>query len=564
MEKSKKCSISRIIFLALFAAVLIFTQAIAASAETFPDVKSDHYAYNAVEEAASKGYVLGYEDGNFRPGVTLTREHGALVFSRVLKTDTDNLDKVYFSDVPMNHRSYKEISGIARDKIINGYGDGTFKPFEPLSRGQVALAIYRTFDFSAFKNYKDVPFGDIKGTIYEEAVSVLYNAKVTNGIGNNSFGVNDTITRADFITLLTNAQAAVHKDKTIKNVQVKVNENQTATVYGAINDFKLDGTELVNIKINSKADNKQLVNIDVKPSNLEFSYTTSVLKTGKYEAKVSIVGSTHIENLEFEITDTIAPAAPGISFVGKSVVGDVVDLLDLKTDLTARYTFTTEDVSGAKVGDTLTYKVSSASDTIEKSVTLTQQDIDRGYVEHVIKTNALQNLLGGLLGGTVGDLSGVLGASTNVSAASTDQTVTSAGLLDGLLGGVTKTVGGVVGSVVGGNADAGGLLDGGLGGVVGGVTDTAGGLLNTDDLLGLEVGGLVSGVVELVDGVLVTVVDGVIVDVVGGVVDGVVGGLISGSEEVTIEVKLIDAAKHESPITKKVYKFQVSDVVGIL
>ncbi|WP_071396495.1 S-layer homology domain-containing protein [Bacillus tuaregi] len=558
MEKHKKRSISRTIFLALFAAVLIFTQAMAASAATFSDVPESSDYYEVVEEIASKGYVKGFDDGDFHPEVLLDRVQGALIFSRILHTDTSNLTKQYFTDVPKEYRFYKEVSSIARDGVINGYTDGTFGLYDSLTRGQVAILIYNAFD--EFKDFEtdNGPFTDVDGTIYEEAVTALYNAEVTKGTSSTTFSPHKTIKRGDFLLLLSAALKAVNGEKEIANVKVNVNENQTATVSGKIKDFKLNGKELVNIKI-EQGDN-QLVNVDVEPTaSHNFSYTTSVLEVGDYTAKVSIVGSEKVKSVDFTVTDMIAPAAPGISFVGKSVVGDVVDLLDLKSDLTVRYTFTTEDARGAKVGDTLKYTVTSDSGKIEESVILTQQDINRGYVEDVIKTNALRNLLGGLLGGTVGDLTGgllggtvggILGASTNVSAAAADDTiivespsgeeiVTSAGLLDGLLGGLLGNDG-----LLGGSGD--------------------GGVLDTNGLLGLPVNGLLNGVVEIVDGVLVTVVDGVIVGVVDGLLDGVVGGLVSGSEEVTIEAQLIDAAEHKSEITKEVYKFQVSDVVGIL
>lgn len=60
-----------------------------------------------------------------------------------------------------------------------------------------------------------------------------------------------------------------------------------------------------------------------------------------------------------------------------------------------------------------------------------------------------------------------------------------------------------------------------------------------------------NGVVEIVDGVI------------SGVLDGVVDGLLSGAAEVTIEAYLTDKAGHISPTTKEIYKFQVSDLLGL-
>ncbi len=50
-----------------------------AQGQRFPDVPADHYAFEAIEWAASAGVTLGYGDGTFRPSVALGRWH-ALVF----------------------------------------------------------------------------------------------------------------------------------------------------------------------------------------------------------------------------------------------------------------------------------------------------------------------------------------------------------------------------------------------------------------------------------------------------------------------------------------------------
>jgi hypothetical protein len=555
MKSKKKHFIKRMVFMPMLIAVLIFTAAGTSFAATFKDVDETSIYYNAVEENASKGYVLGYSDGNFRPGETLSRLHGVLIFSRILHTE--QVDKQYFTDVPPSYVHYKTISGIADKGIINGFSDQTFRRYEPLTRGQVALAIYKTFDFSAFDGKESkMPFTDV-APAYAKAVSALYAAKVTSGTSATTFGTNDTITRGQFLVLLSKAMEAIHKDKKLKNAAVKVNDNQTATVYGEIEDFKLDGTELVNIKITSKKDNKQLVNVDVKPdAALKFTYTTGTLTNGDYEAKVGIVGSTHVETLPFSINDTVAPAAPGISFVGKSVVGGVVDLLDLQTDLTTRFTYGTTGVTGAKVGDTLKYKVYSDKGTVlDKTVTLTAQDISNGYVQTVIKTNALQNLLGGLL--SLEDvLGGVLGASVTAedvaalqAAAAEGDTVQAAGLLDGILGTSSSTTNsGLLGGLLGDQGLVGGLLgDQGL----------VGSLLGENGLLGTGLLGGESGLLNL-NGLL-----GGVLGLVGIVVDGVLQGVISGAENVTIEAQLIDASGNNSPVTKEVYKFQVTDVLGL-
>ena len=69
------------LFLALVLAVVFSVPAIAAP---FPDVPSNHWAYDAVNELASKGLIIGYPDGTFRGNNPLTRYEFAMVISRLI------------------------------------------------------------------------------------------------------------------------------------------------------------------------------------------------------------------------------------------------------------------------------------------------------------------------------------------------------------------------------------------------------------------------------------------------------------------------------------------------
>ncbi|MGC8972340.1 MAG: S-layer homology domain-containing protein, partial [bacterium] len=50
----------------------------------FSDVPSTHWAYDAVNELAAKGLILGYPDGTFRGNNPLTRYELAMILSRLI------------------------------------------------------------------------------------------------------------------------------------------------------------------------------------------------------------------------------------------------------------------------------------------------------------------------------------------------------------------------------------------------------------------------------------------------------------------------------------------------
>jgi len=60
----------------------------APSAKAITDVPSNHWAYEAIKLLISKGIILGYPDGTFRGNQMITRNEMAVMFARLLETNT--------------------------------------------------------------------------------------------------------------------------------------------------------------------------------------------------------------------------------------------------------------------------------------------------------------------------------------------------------------------------------------------------------------------------------------------------------------------------------------------
>ncbi len=63
-----------------------------ATAQSFPDIPSGHWAGDAVEEIADLGIVIGFPDGTFRGNEAFTRYQSALVISRMLAVVDANME----------------------------------------------------------------------------------------------------------------------------------------------------------------------------------------------------------------------------------------------------------------------------------------------------------------------------------------------------------------------------------------------------------------------------------------------------------------------------------------
>ena len=110
----------------------------------FFDIK-DHWAEKEINLVVNRGLMNGYPEGTFLPNRAVTREEIAVILQRVLQYEYSGMsNKVSFSDVTEERWSYREISALIESGILNGYPDGTFRPEQFLSRGEMAHLLRKT------------------------------------------------------------------------------------------------------------------------------------------------------------------------------------------------------------------------------------------------------------------------------------------------------------------------------------------------------------------------------------------------------------------------------------
>ena len=120
--------------LALVMAMSLVT--ISAGAKDFEDNSDINYA-DAVAVMSELKVVDGYTDGTFRPETQLNRGAAAKIVCNMILGPTTasalSASSAPFSDVPADHVFAGYITYCAKEGIINGYSDGTFRPTAPLT-----------------------------------------------------------------------------------------------------------------------------------------------------------------------------------------------------------------------------------------------------------------------------------------------------------------------------------------------------------------------------------------------------------------------------------------------
>lgn len=114
--------------------------------------------------------------------------------------DKEEVTCITFIDTD-NHWASEAIMRMASKGILQGYNDGTFKPNNDISRGEIAAVLSRAFDFESTVNksiFKDVE----TGKWYVPYVQAMYEHGITTGMPDGTFGVGKSITNEDFAVMI--------------------------------------------------------------------------------------------------------------------------------------------------------------------------------------------------------------------------------------------------------------------------------------------------------------------------------------------------------------------------
>ncbi len=110
----------------------------------FTDVPAEHWAFRFIQKMFEDGLTVGFGDGTFRPENQLTRAETAAFITRSLFGETFPFTSTpHFSDVSDSHWAFAYVQKMADEGIANGYGDGTFRPENDITRAEIAAFIVR-------------------------------------------------------------------------------------------------------------------------------------------------------------------------------------------------------------------------------------------------------------------------------------------------------------------------------------------------------------------------------------------------------------------------------------
>ena len=165
----------------------------------FADVTEGHYYSTPIEWASQRGIAYGYEDGYFRPDRTCNRWQMVMYLWRLNGSPTGYYI-VDFVDVPEDAIYYEAVAWAYLNGITNGVGEGRFAPNAPVNRGMVVTMLWRLNGEPEPAN--KTTFTDVKKGAYYKAIAWAQESGVAEGYADGTFRPDEVCTRGQIVTFM--------------------------------------------------------------------------------------------------------------------------------------------------------------------------------------------------------------------------------------------------------------------------------------------------------------------------------------------------------------------------
>ena len=163
----------------------------------FIDVPESSAFYNEITWLFNRKITIGYPDSTYHPKDYIERSGIAVYFYRLAGSPQVDLpEKSPFTDVSPNDMWYKEMVWFHQQGLTTGWSDGTFRPHDLVDRNAMAAFFYRFAGSPQFEAPAVSPFWDLSPDepFYKE-ITWLRSTDITTGWSDGSFHPYEPISR---------------------------------------------------------------------------------------------------------------------------------------------------------------------------------------------------------------------------------------------------------------------------------------------------------------------------------------------------------------------------------
>lgn len=198
--KSKK-----LLTLALSSALLFGSFAGTGSADAsyrnaFKDITEQNVYYDVIHSMAKDKIINGYEDKTFKSNETINRKQAAALVNRAAKLEKVTEFKAP-KDLSINNAYYEDIKKLMEAGLLEVDANGNINPNTELTRGEMAKILAIAFDLNPANSS---PLIDVSKEV-EPYVAALYQAGVTTGYQDGTFKEKQSLTRSNYAVFMYRA-----------------------------------------------------------------------------------------------------------------------------------------------------------------------------------------------------------------------------------------------------------------------------------------------------------------------------------------------------------------------
>lgn len=170
----------------------------------FPDVPSSYWAYPFIAALSARGIIGGFPDGTFKPNQPVTRGQYAIQLQKAF-AKPDQLPPKQFSDVPATYT--QAVDKAVKSNFMSGYPDGTFRPEQQVSRVEAVTSMVKGLDTQVPADPEGVlqPYQDndqIPGWAREKMAAAIQAGLFSADADANLLKPNEAASRADIAALV--------------------------------------------------------------------------------------------------------------------------------------------------------------------------------------------------------------------------------------------------------------------------------------------------------------------------------------------------------------------------
>ncbi len=196
-RRRQRSSVLALLVAVLVACMSMLSSPAHAEEPVFSDVPLSHPYYKEIAWMKSSGISTGWDDGTYRPSQQVDRDAMAAFFYRYLGSPEYTAPATSpFTDITTSIQFYKEMSWMKSTGISTGWPDGTYRPWNQTDRDAMAAFMYRVAGTPAYTPPTLSLFYDVEpSTQFYKEMSWVYQTGIANNADDGTFDPWEPVTR---------------------------------------------------------------------------------------------------------------------------------------------------------------------------------------------------------------------------------------------------------------------------------------------------------------------------------------------------------------------------------